>query len=112
MSIINFTTKGFDKNSSVSPDNYYLNECVMILDSIFKNIECNLKEIDGGGGGGQGGGYVWVAFEYFENKIKKDIYIIVTHDDLDIEVKISCDDKKYDILNKFLDKLNNLINDI
>ena len=82
------------------------------LDSIFKNIECNLKEIDGGGGGGQGGGYVWVAFEYFENKIKKDIYIIVTHDGLDIEVKISCDDKKYDILNKFLDKLNNLINDI
>ena len=43
MSIINFTTKGFDKNSSVSPDNYYLNECVMILDSIFKNIEQELN---------------------------------------------------------------------
>jgi hypothetical protein len=99
MSIIKFTTKGFDKNSPASPDNYYLNKCAMILDSIFKNIKCDLKEIDGGGGG-----YVWIAYEYFENEIKKDICIIVTHDGLDIEVEILCDDKKYDILNKFLDK--------
>jgi hypothetical protein len=110
MSIIKFTTKGFDRNSSVSPDNYYLNECVMILDNIFKNIKCDLKEIDGGGGGGQGGGYVWVAFEYLENKITKNICISVMHDALDVEVDISCDDKI--ILNKFLDKLNNLINNI
>ena len=109
MNIIKFTTKGFDKNSSVSPDNYYLNECTMILDSIFKNIECDLKEIDGGGGCGQGG-YVWIAYEYFENEIKKDICIVVTHDGLDVEVNISCNDKTYDILNKFLDELNNLIN--
>ena len=106
MSIINFTTKGFDKNSSVSPDNYYLDKCTMILDSIFKNIKCDLKEIDGGGG------YVWIAYEYFENEIKKDICITVIHDGLDIEVDIFCTDKTYDILNKFLDELNNLINDI
>jgi hypothetical protein len=112
MNIIKFTTKGFDKNSPVSPDNYYLEQCTMILDSIFKNIKCDLKDIDGGGGGGQGGGYVWIAYEYFENEIKKDICIIVKHDGLDIEVNISCNDKTYDILNKFLDELNNLINDI
>jgi hypothetical protein len=75
----------------------------MILDSIFKNINCDLKEIDGGG-------YVWIAFEYLENQITKNICIKVTHEALDVEVKISCDDKH--ILNKFLDKLNNLINDI
>ena len=110
MSIIKFTTKGFDRNSSVSPDNYYIDECVKILDNIFNGMKCELKEIDGGGGGGQGGGYVWVAFEYLENQITKNICIKVTYEVLDVEVKISCDDKH--ILNKFLDKLNNLINDI
>jgi len=110
MNIIKFTTKGFDRNSSVSPDNYYLMECVEILDNIFNGMKCELKEIDGGGGGGQGGGYVWVAFEYLENKITKNICISVMHDALDVEVDISCDDKI--ILNKFLDKLNILINDI
>jgi hypothetical protein len=110
MSIIKFTTKGFDRNSSVSPDNYYLHECVEILDNIFNGMKCELKEIDGGGGGGQGGGYVWVAFEYLENQITKDVCITVMHDALNVEVNIHCDDKI--ILNKFLDKLNNLINDI
>ena len=114
MNIIKFTTtKGFDKNSLLSPDNYYLDKCTMILDSIFKNIKCDLKEIDYGGGGGQGGGgYVWIAYEYFENEIKKDICITVIHDGLNIEVEIRCIDKTYDILNKFLDELNKLINDI
>ena len=111
MSIIKFITKKeFNRDSPLSPDNYYLNECVEILDNIFNGMKCELKEIDGGGGGCQGGGYVWVAFEYLENQITKDVCINVMHDGLDIEVNIYCDDKI--ILNKFLDKLNNLINDI
>jgi len=111
MSIIKFITKKeFNRDSPLSPDNYYLNECVAILDNIFNGMKCELKEIDGGGGGCQGGGYVWVAFEYLENQITKDVCIKVMHEALDVEVKIYCDDKI--ILNKFLDKLNNLINDI
>ena len=75
MSIIKFITKKeFNRDSPLSPDNYYLNECVEILDNIFNDMKCELKEIDGGGGGCQGGcqggGYVWVAFEYLENKRK------------------------------------------
>jgi len=108
MSIIKFITKKeFNRDSPLSPDNYYLIECVNILDNIFNGMKCELKEIDGGGGGCQGGGYVWVAFEYLENQITKDVCINVMHEDLDVEVKIYCDDKS--ILNKFLDKLNNLI---
>ena len=45
--------------------------------------------------------------KYLENKITKNICITVMHDALNVEVDISCDDKI--ILNKFLDKLNNLI---
>jgi hypothetical protein len=112
MSIIKFTTKGFNKGSPVSPDNYYLEQCDIILYGIFKNINCELKEINGGGGGGQGCGWVWTAYEYFEDKIKKDIVISVTHDGLDIEIDIRCDKTKQNILNEFLDKLNNLISDI
>lgn len=108
MSIIKFITKKeFNRDSPLSPDNYYLIECVNILDNIFNGMKCELKEIDGGGGGCQGGGYVWVAFEYLENQITKDVCIIVMHEALDVEVEIYCDDKI--ILNKFLDKLNNLI---
>ena len=47
-----------------------------------------------------------------QKKITKNICITVKHDGLDSEINITYDDKKHNILNQFLDKLNNLINDI
>jgi hypothetical protein len=103
MTIIKFTASEFDRDSKMSPDNYYFNECDKILDTFHLSV----KEIDLGGSSGQCGGYIYTEYEYLENKIKKDIFIKVSHQTLDIEIEVSCSDEN--MLKKFLDKLKKSI---
>lgn len=100
----NFKSKlFFDRNSVITPDNYYLNEIIDILHKTCENkkININSEPCDGGGTGGQGCGNVWIAYEYYLNNIKKIILISSTHNDLDIEIKIDIieDLEKNDYLN-------------
>lgn len=103
------TNISFNKNSSISPDNYYLVKCIEILEELSKNKECDLKEIDGGGYGGQGSGNVWIAYEYFENKIKKEIIISVTYEDIHIVIQINfennCENENDILLQEFINIL-------
>jgi hypothetical protein len=110
MKIIKFTADKFNKNSSVSLDCYYLYECGIILDNIFKDINCEFNKIYGGGHCSQGTSVVWVAYEYFENNIKKNIYITIKCHDINVEINITCHEITHNILNKFLEKLYNIIN--
>lgn len=100
----NFKSKlFFDRNSVITPDNYYLNEIIDILHKTCENkkININSEPCDGGGTGGQGCSNVWIAYEYYLNNIKKIILISSTHNDLDIEIKIDIieDLEKNDYLN-------------
>ena len=100
----NFKSKlFFDRNSVITPDNYYLNEIIDILHKTCENkkININSEPCDGGGTGGQGCGNVWIAYEYYLNNIKKIILISSTHNGLDIEIKIDIieDLEKNDYLN-------------
>jgi len=84
---IHFTTQlPFDHNSPVSPDNYYLGECIELLNTLFGE---QLKEVDEAGGGGQGCGYYWVAF--YLDKEENNIELLVTHNGLDIYIELQCD---------------------
>ena len=108
--IIDFITNiPFNKDSSVSPDDYYLGECIEILEELSKNKECILREIDGGGYGGQGSGNVWIAYEYFENEIKKEIIVSVTYEDIHIVIKINfennCKNENDILLREFINIL-------
>ncbi len=110
---INFTTNiVFNKDSHISPDNYYLDECATILEELCKYKKYNLRIIDGGGYGGQWNGNVWIAYEYFESEIKKEIILSITHDALDIEIKINfednCNNTNDILLCEFVNELNNM----
>ena len=112
----NFTTNiVFNKDSDISPDSYYLNECATILEELCKYKKYNLIIIDGGGYGGQGCGNLWTAYEYIESEIKKEIILSVTHEALDIDIKINfennCENEDDILLCEFINILkNNFIN--
>lgn len=108
--IIDFITNiSFNKDSSVSPDDYYLEKCIEILKELSKNKEYVLREIDGGGYGGQGCGNLWIAYEYFENEIKKEIIVSVTYEDILIVIKINfennCENENDILLREFINIL-------
>ena len=91
-----FTTKlDFNRNSEIQPDDYYLGECCNIIKKIFDEEGINLWKINGSEKGCK---YVFIAYEYYEyydngnNGEKRDFGIMVTHDELDVEISVNYDD--------------------
>jgi len=112
----NFTTNiVFNKDSHISPDIYYLDECATILEELCKYKKYNLIIIDGGGNSEQECGNLWIAYEYIESEIKKEIILSVTHEALNIDIEINfknnCENEDDILLCEFINILkNNFIN--
>jgi len=88
----NFVSKKcFSRNDEMRPDNYYLNECLQLFDSVYSK---ETQELWATGNGGQCGGYVSNIIEYEENGRKFELVSYVEHEDHNIFIDVHLEVEK------------------
>jgi len=87
----NFVSKKpFSRKDEMQPDNYYLNECLQLFDSIYGK---ETEELWATGNSGQCGGFCSSVIEYEENERKIELLFYVQHEDLNINIDVHFADK-------------------
>jgi hypothetical protein len=90
-----------ERDSQVSPDNYYLTKCIGILEDIFKEENCKFKQINAGGGDD----FIWIDYEYIESDVYRTTGIMVAYEGDNIKILYDIDDTSV-VSSKFLYNLN------
>jgi len=106
----NFVSKKrFNRNDETQPDNYYLNECLELFDSIYGK---ETQELWATGNGGQGGGFCGSVIEYKENETKYELVFLVEHEGHSISIDVHLDSEKKSSMFylEFVKKLERKIN--